>query len=102
MQTRTGRVRSIAFGSAPAGGLAMVRPALAIITPITCDQAALAAVAPSNTFIDTAAPIAAVDTLPAYCNVIGHYVDSLAGATSSPNNVNFQLALPDPAVWNGK
>ena len=102
MQTRTGRVESIAFGLALAGGLAMARPALAIITPITCDQAALAAVAPSNTFIDTAAPIAAVDTLPAYCNVIGHYVDSLAGATGSPNNVNFQLALPDPAVWNGK
>ena len=39
---------------------------------------------------------------PAYCNVTGHYVDSLAGITGSPNNIGFQLALPDPAVWNGK
>jgi feruloyl esterase len=105
MQTHIGRVGAFALGLTLAGGLGMARSAFAIITPISCDQTTLAGIAPPNSFIDTAVPVAAVvgpPAVPAYCNVTGHYVDSLAGTTGSPNNVDFQLALPDPAVWNGK
>ena len=105
MRTHIGRVRVLALGLALAGGLGMARSAFAIVTAISCDQATLAGVAPANTFIDTATPVAAVEgpnALPAYCNVTGHYVDSLTGVSGSPNNINFQLALPDPVLWNGK
>ena len=26
----------------------------------------------------------------------------MTGVSGSPNNINFQLALPDPVLWNGK
>jgi feruloyl esterase len=57
---------------------------------IDCTPAAIQGVAPANTTIVSATPIAA----PAYCNIFGYVT------TPGPNQVNFQLGLP--TAWNGR
>ena len=58
-----------------------------------CTVAALQAKAPKGTTITGAEKVAAAGSVPAHCRVDGH-------ATSSGNEVNFRLALPEG--WNGK
>ncbi len=58
-----------------------------------CTVAAIQAKAPKGTTITGAEMVAAAGRVPAHCRVDGH-------ATSSGNEVNFRLALPEG--WNGK
>jgi feruloyl esterase len=58
-----------------------------------CTVAAVQAKAPAGTTITGAEMVAAAGRVPAHCRVDGH-------VTSSDNEVNFRLALPEG--WNGK
>ena len=58
-----------------------------------CTVAAIQGKAPKGTTITGAEMVAAAGRVPAHCRVDGH-------ATSSGNDVNFRLALPEG--WNGK
>ncbi len=57
---------------------------------IDCTQPAIQSIAPADTTIVSATPVAA----PAYCNIFGYVT------TPGPNQVNFQLGLP--TAWNGR
>lgn len=60
---------------------------------VECSVAGIQAKAPAGTTITAAAVVAADGARPRYCRVDGH-------TTSSGNEVNFRLGLPDG--WNGK
>jgi Tannase and feruloyl esterase len=64
----------------------------------TCDQTTIQGIAPADTTITSAGPASVtigVYTIP-YCDVLGYVTTTDPG----PNEVNFELALPDS--WNGK
>lgn len=65
---------------------------------LTCTLAALQAVEPAGTTITAVVAQPAVAPLPDYCQVNGYVTTTNPG----PNQVNFELVLPDLAVWNGK
>jgi len=103
MKNSWGKMGAFALGMALVATLSLPRSVFAALPG--CNQANLQAVAPANTTIDSATSVAAVvgpPPIPAHCDVKGHYTDSLASTTGSPNNINFELALPDSASWNGK
>lgn len=68
-------------------------PAANLSAQIECSVAAIQARSSHGTTITTAAIVPAEGKRPQYCRVDGH-------ATSSGNDVNFRLGLPDG--WNGK
>ncbi len=68
---------------------------------LSCDTATLQGVAPAGTTVVAAAPVPAGTVPiahPAFCDVAGFVTTTNPG----PNQVNFELALPDPSVWNSK
>jgi hypothetical protein len=77
------------------------RPTLASAATLTCDATVLQGVAPSATTVTGATTVSAGPQPlphPAFCDVTGYVTTTSRG----PNQVNFELALPDPSAWNGK
>ena len=87
-----------------AGVYAVVEPAPAQALNENCNHKFFAMITlPPNTVIDSVTSILAAPPLPAYCNVKGHYADSITvGGVMSTNRINFGVALPDSASWNSR
>ncbi len=100
MKPYAGRLRVMTLGVTLAVGLSLWRAAQVNATPLACNTTVLQGVALADTTIVAAVaapagPIPGSLPHPAFCDVTGFVTTTNPG----PNQVNFELALPDPTAW---